>query len=84
MHSSSFPSLRLRRGRSSQWIRNLLNENKLTSDDLIWPIFICEGENKKDEISSMPNVYRYSIDQHLFCLDHSPTLLPARLLTNSN
>ncbi len=63
MHSSSFPSLRLRRGRSSQWIRNLLNENKLTSDDLIWPIFICEGENKKDEISSMPNVYRYSIDQ---------------------
>jgi len=63
MHLSSFPSLRLRRGRSSQWIRNLLNENKLTSDDLIWPIFICEGENKKDEISSMPNVYRYSIDQ---------------------
>jgi len=63
MHSSSYPSLRLRRGRSSQWIRNLLNENKLTSDDLIWPIFICEGENKKDEISSMPNVYRYSIDQ---------------------
>tara|TARA_Y100000748_G_scaffold303234_1_gene307720 strand:- start:2735 stop:3745 length:1011 start_codon:yes stop_codon:yes gene_type:complete len=63
MHSSSFPSLRLRRGRSSQWIRNLLNENKLTSDDLIWPIFICEGKNKKDEISSMPNVYRYSIDQ---------------------
>ncbi len=63
MHSSSYPSLRLRRGRSSQWIRNLLNENKLTSDDLIWPIFICEGKNKKDEISSMPNVYRYSIDQ---------------------
>ena len=63
MHSSSFPSLRLRRGRSSQWIRNLLTENKLTSDDLIWPIFICEGENKKDEISSMPNVYRHSIDR---------------------
>ena len=63
MLSSSFPSLRLRRVRSNQWIRNLLNENKLTSDDLIWPIFICEGENKKDEISSMPNVYRYSIDQ---------------------
>ena len=63
MYLSSFPSLRLRRGRSSQWIRNLLTENKLTSNDLIWPIFICEGENKKDEISSMPNVYRYSIDR---------------------
>ena len=63
MHLSSFPSLRLRRGRSGQWIRNLLTENKLTSHDLIWPIFICEGENKKDEISSMPNVYRYSIDR---------------------
>ena len=62
-HLSSFPSLRLRRGRSSQWIRNLLTENNLTSNDLIWPIFICEGENKKDEISSMPNVYRYSIDR---------------------
>ena len=63
MHLLSFPSLRLRRGRSSQWIRNLLTENNLTSNDLIWPIFICEGENKKDEISSMPNVYRYSIDR---------------------
>ena len=63
MYSSNFPSLRLRRGRSSQWIRNLLTENKLTTNDLIWPIFICEGENKKDEISSMPNVYRYSIDR---------------------
>ena len=63
MHLLSFPSLRLRRGRSSQWIRNLLTENNLTSNDLIWPIFICEGENKKDEISSMPNVYRHSIDR---------------------
>ena len=63
MYSSNFPSLRLRRGRSSPWIRNLLTENKLTTNDLIWPIFICEGENKKDEISSMPDVYRYSIDR---------------------
>ncbi len=61
--SSSFPSLRLRRGRSSPWIRNLLTENRLTVNDLIWPIFICDGKNKKEEISSMPNVYRYSIDR---------------------
>ena len=45
--SSSFPSLRLRRGRSSPWIRNLLTENRLTTNDLIWPVFICDGENKK-------------------------------------
>ena len=63
IYSFTFPSLRLRRGRSNPWIRNLLTENKLTVNDLIWPIFICEGENKKEEISSMPNVYRYSIDR---------------------
>ena len=60
---STFPSSRLRRGRSSLWIRNLLSENELTINDLIWPVFICDGENKKDEISSMPDVYRYSIDR---------------------
>ena len=57
-----FPSTRLRRNRQSSWIRNLVEEHSLTSNDLIWPVFICEGENKKEEIKSMPNVYRYSID----------------------
>ncbi len=57
-----FPSTRLRRNRQSNWIRNLVEEHSLTSNDLIWPIFICEGKNKKEEIKSMPNVYRYSID----------------------
>ena len=45
-----------------EYIRNLLTENRLTVNDLIWPVFICDGENKKEEVSSMPNVYRYSID----------------------
>ena len=58
-----YPLSRLRRNRQSKWIRNLVSENKLTSDDLIWPIFLCEGENVKDEIQSMPGVYRYSIDR---------------------
>ena len=57
-----FPSTRLRRNRQSNWIRNLVEEHSLTSNDLIWPVFICEGKNKKEEIKSMPNVYRYSID----------------------
>ena len=57
-----FPSTRLRRNRQSNWIRNLVEEHSLTSNDLIWPVFICDGKNKKEEIKSMPNVYRYSID----------------------
>ena len=57
-----FPSTRLRRNRQSNWIRNLVEEHSLTSNDLIWPVFVCEGKNKKEEIKSMPNVYRYSID----------------------
>ncbi len=57
-----FPSTRLRRNRQSNWIRNLVEEHSLTSNDLIWPVFICEGKNKKEEIKSMPNVHRYSID----------------------
>ena len=58
----SFPKNRLRRLRQSAWIRDLVEENKLSSNDLIWPIFVCEGENKKEEIDSMPSVYRYSVD----------------------
>ena len=61
--SSQFPLLRMRRTRQSSWIRNLLSENNLTTDDLIWPIFICDGNNEKQEISSMPGVFRYSIDR---------------------
>jgi porphobilinogen synthase len=53
----------MRRTRQSSWIRNLLSENNLTTDDLIWPIFICDGNNEKQEISSMPGVFRYSIDR---------------------
>ena len=58
----SFPKNRLRRMRQSAWIRDLVEENKLSSDDLIWPIFVCDGENKKEEVDAMPNVYRYSVD----------------------
>ena len=58
-----YPNNRLRRTRQSQWIRNLVSENSLSTNDLIWPIFICEGFNVKDEIDSMPGVYRYSVDR---------------------
>ncbi len=57
-----YPTNRLRRTRQAKWIRNLTQENALSTNDLVWPVFVCEGNNVKDEIKSMPNVYRYSID----------------------
>ena len=58
----SFPSTRLRRNRKADWSRRLVQENTLSSNDLIWPIFICDGIKKKEKIESMPGIYRYSID----------------------
>ena len=42
----------------AKWIRNLTQESMLSSNDLVWPVFVCEGNNIRDEIHSMPNVYR--------------------------
>jgi porphobilinogen synthase len=55
-------SLRMRRNRKADWARRLVRENTLTADDLIWPIFVCEGENLREPIASMPLVDRLSID----------------------
>ena len=63
MITGKYPSLRLRRSRKYNWSRKLVQENNLSSDDLIFPIFIIEGNNRKQAIKSMPGVYRYSIDQ---------------------
>ena len=59
----SYPTTRLRRNRKKEWSRRLVQENTLSSNDLIWPIFICEGKNVKERINSMPGVYRHSIDR---------------------
>ena len=45
------------------WTRRLVQENTLSSNDLIWPVFLREGKNIKEPIKSMPGVYRYSIDR---------------------
>ena len=58
-----FPSTRLRRNRKSEWSRRLINDNYLDKSDFILPIFVCEGKNKKQEIKSMPGIFRYSIDR---------------------
>jgi porphobilinogen synthase len=62
MSHASFPATRLRRNRKSPWARALVRENTLSADDLIWPVFVIEGENRTEAISSMPGVLRYSID----------------------
>ena len=63
MITGKFPSLRLRRSRKNDWSRRLIEENNLTANDFILPIFLIEGKNKKQSIKTMPGVYRYSLDK---------------------
>ena len=55
-------SHRPRRLRRTESLRFMVQENFLTVNDLIYPVFVMEGENLKQEITSMPNCYRYSLD----------------------
>jgi porphobilinogen synthase len=57
-----YPTTRMRRNRQSSWSRNLLRESELSVNDLIWPVFIHEGENLREPVPSMPGVDRLSID----------------------
>jgi porphobilinogen synthase len=59
---SMYPQLRMRRLRRHDWTRRLVAENTLSAADLIWPIFVIEGENKREAIASMPGVERLSWD----------------------
>ena len=69
MITGKFPSLRLRRSRKRDWSRRLIQENNLTPNDFILPIFIIDGKNKKQPIKSMPDVYRYTLDKLSFVVD---------------
>ena len=53
----------MRRNRKADWTRRLVRENQLTVDDLIWPIFITEGEEVTEDIATMPGVQRHSVDR---------------------
>jgi porphobilinogen synthase len=59
----AFPATRMRRNRRDEWTRRLNAENTLTVDDLIWPIFVREGEGQTSDVASMPGVVRVSIDR---------------------
>ncbi len=63
MITGKYPSLRLRRTRKSDWSRRLIEENNLTPNDFILPIFLIDGKNKREAIRSMPDVYRQSLDK---------------------
>ena len=63
MITGKYPSLRLRRNRKTSWSRRLVQENTLTPNDFILPIFLIDGKNKRENISSMPGVYRFTINR---------------------
>mgnify|MGYP006081682845 CR=1 FL=1 len=63
MITGNYPSLRLRRSRRQDWSRRLIQENSLSASDFILPIFLIDGENVKQTIKTMPDVYRYTIDK---------------------
>ena len=67
--TGKYPSLRLRRSRQHDWSRRLIQENNLSSSDLILPIFLTEGKNKKIPIQSMPGIFRYSINNLGFIVE---------------
>mgnify|MGYP001280487553 FL=1 len=63
MITGKYPSLRLRRNRKSDWSRRLTQENTLSVNDLVLPLFLVDGNNKKQSIKIMPDIFRYSVDR---------------------
>lgn len=63
MTEARYPELRMRRLRQSAFIRDLVQEHRLHKSDLIWPLFVCEGDNITEDIAAMPEVKRYSVDR---------------------
>ena len=59
--AAGYPTIRMRRPRQAEWSRRLVAENRLTVDDLIWPIFVHAGDEPHVPVTSMPDVVRYSV-----------------------
>ena len=59
----AYPAVRMRRNRRDAWTRRLVAENTLTTDDLIWPIFVIEGTNDERAVASMPGQVRVTVDR---------------------
>jgi len=72
--SPSYPALRMRRLRRHHWARRLVAESSLSASDLIWPLFLVEGENKRAAIPSMPGVERLSVDSAVAAAEEAASL----------
>ena len=69
---------RLRRNRKAEWARRLVSENVLTTNDLIWPLFLVDGEKRRVPVASMPGVERLSVDQAVYEVERAVKLqIPA-------
>src|SRR5690554_4464994 len=62
MTTRQFPATRMRRMRCDDFSRRLMRESSLSAADLIWPVFVLEGEQRREVIPSMPGVERLSLD----------------------
>ena len=69
-----YPETRMRRNRKTRWSRDLTSENSLSTKDLIWPVFVCEGVNLEETIASMPGVVRYSVDRLIVAVGEAKEL----------
>ncbi len=74
----SFPATRMRRMRASEFSRRLMRETRLAPDNMVWPVFVLEGEGQVESVASMPGVQRMSIDRLLPAARHCHELgIPA-------
>ncbi len=69
--TGKYPNLRLRRNRKTDWSRRLVQENNLSVNDLILPIFIVDGKNKIESVKSMPGIYRHTVDKIPLIIDRA-------------
>src|SRR5215203_3734043 len=60
-----FPQRRMRRNRRDEFSRRLMREHRLTTDDLIYPVFVIDGNGRTEPVASMPGIHRYTIDKLL-------------------
>ena len=76
--AAPFPKTRLRRNRRDTWSRRLVAEARLEAADLIWPVFVLDGRNRREQVASMPGVERLSVDRLLPLLEEATLLgIPA-------
>lgn len=78
---SQYPAYRPRRMRRDDWSRRLIQENRLTSDDFIYPVFLLPGKNQTQSVASMPGIERMSLDRLFMVAEECLTLgIPAMAL----